>query len=103
MQESSNVLLELAKGNLSARVNGDYKGDHAIIKNALNSSLETLNEYVGEISRVLSSMSSGDLTIEIKKAFNGVVDSCRCLYFDTGFGLEMDSKRRPNQVTLVLR
>ena len=71
MQESSNVLLELAKGNLSARVNGDYKGDHAIIKNALNSSLETLNEYVGEISRVLSSMSSGDLTIEIKKAFNG--------------------------------
>ncbi|MBK9503120.1 MAG: hypothetical protein IPO06_27840 [Leptospiraceae bacterium] len=71
MQESSNVLLELAKGNLSARVNGDYKGDHAIIKNALNSSLETLNEYVGEISRVLSSMSSGDLPIEIKNAFHG--------------------------------
>lgn len=33
VQEASDVLLELAKGNLSARVTGDYKGDHAIIKN----------------------------------------------------------------------
>ncbi len=71
VQEASDVLLELAKGNLSARVTGDYKGDHAIIKKSLNSSLVTLSEYVGEISRVLSSMSSGDLTVEIKKEFNG--------------------------------
>ena len=71
VQEASNVLLELSKGNLGARVTGDYKGDHATIKNALNSSLQTLSEYVGEISRVLSSMSSGDLTVEIKKEFNG--------------------------------
>ena len=58
-QEATNVLVELSKGNLKSKVTGDYKGDHAILKNALNSSLETLNEYVGEISRVLSSMSTG--------------------------------------------
>ena len=71
VQEASSVLLELAKGNLKARVTGDYKGDHATIKTALNSSLVTLNEYVGEISRVLSSMSAGDLTVEITKDFMG--------------------------------
>ncbi len=71
IQEASSVLLELSKGNLRARVTGDYKGDHATIKTALNSSLVTLNEYVGEISRVLSSMSSGDLTIDVTKDFAG--------------------------------
>ena len=71
VQEATNVLVELSKGNLKSRVMGDYKGDHAILKNALNSSLGTINEYVGEISRVLSSMSAGDLTVEVKKEFNG--------------------------------
>ena len=71
VQEASAVLLELSKGNLKARMLGDYKGDHAIIKTALNTSLITLNEYVGEISRILSSMSAGDLTVEVTKDFMG--------------------------------
>jgi methyl-accepting chemotaxis protein len=71
VQEASAVLLELSKGNLKARMLGDYKGDHATIKTALNTSLVTLNDYVGEISRILSSMSAGDLTVEVTKDFMG--------------------------------
>jgi methyl-accepting chemotaxis protein len=71
VQEASAVLLELSKGNLKARMLGDYKGDHASIKTALNTSLVTLNDYVGEISRILSSMSAGDLTVEVTKDFMG--------------------------------
>ncbi|MBP9162395.1 MAG: methyl-accepting chemotaxis protein, partial [Leptospiraceae bacterium] len=71
VQEASSVLLELSKGNLKARMLGDYKGDHATIKTALNTSLVTLNDYVGEISRILSSMSAGDLSVDVTKDFMG--------------------------------
>ncbi|HWS30610.1 MAG TPA: MCP four helix bundle domain-containing protein, partial [Clostridia bacterium] len=42
VEEASAVLNELALGNLNTSVQGEYEGDHAIIKNALNSTLEAL-------------------------------------------------------------
>ena len=56
IQEASFVLKEVAKGNLQIKMNGDYNGGHAEIKNALNETIENLQSYVGEISRVLADM-----------------------------------------------
>ena len=39
-------------------LNGDYKGDHADIKNALNDTIDSLSSYVTEISEVLGEMSN---------------------------------------------
>ncbi len=51
VQEGSDVLEEMAKGDLSIRVKGNYKGDHQIIKNSINKlgvSLSHLIMQVGE-------------------------------------------------------
>jgi methyl-accepting chemotaxis protein len=71
VQEASAVLEEMAKGNLSARVTGEYRGDHAIIKNSLNNTLNTIMGYISEISQILGQMAEGDLTVGISSQYLG--------------------------------
>jgi methyl-accepting chemotaxis protein len=47
IQEASAVLQEIAKGNLQVKMEGEYNGDHAEIKHALNETIENLQSYVG--------------------------------------------------------
>ncbi len=49
VQEASSVLKKMANGDLSETVVGSYKGDHALIKNTLNSSLDALNELLSQV------------------------------------------------------
>jgi methyl-accepting chemotaxis protein len=48
--EASAVLDKVADRNLTVRVTGDYKGDHAQIKNALNTTLDNLQEALSQVS-----------------------------------------------------
>jgi methyl-accepting chemotaxis protein len=57
--EASTVLSKMAEGDLSTRVTGDYKGDHAIIKDALNSSLDSMNSLLGEVLIAIDQVASG--------------------------------------------
>ncbi len=61
----------MSNGNLGARVLGEYKGDHAIIKTALNSTGETIQGYIEEISNILEFMADKDLTCGIEKEYLG--------------------------------
>jgi len=69
--EASRVLGELEKGNLQVSVTGDYKGEHAIIKDALNKTIFNLKSYISEINNVLNQMSNGNLELKIDKDFKG--------------------------------
>ncbi|WP_027621973.1 methyl-accepting chemotaxis protein [Acetivibrio clariflavus] len=69
--EASSVLEELEKGNLQVSIEGDYKGEHAIIKDALNKTISNLKSYISEISYVLNQMSNGNLDVKIDKEFKG--------------------------------
>jgi len=71
INDASNALGELSRGNLSIRIDGDYKGDHAIIKNSLNSTAQTLSSYVTEISSVLNEISNNNLDLEITNEYIG--------------------------------
>jgi methyl-accepting chemotaxis protein len=71
MQEASAVLQEIAKGNLSVRMIGEYRGDYAEIKNALNFLGETLKGYIDELSEVLSQMADKDFTGGIERDYLG--------------------------------
>ncbi len=71
VNEASAVLQEIAKGNLNARVKGEYKGDHAEIKNALNITGETIQSYIDEISDILDDMASKDLSGRIEREYLG--------------------------------
>jgi methyl-accepting chemotaxis protein len=46
IKEATEVLEEMEKGNLHVRVQGNYQGDHNLVKNALNGTLNSLQTYV---------------------------------------------------------
>lgn len=71
ISESTKVLDELSRGNLTARVKGQYKGDHAIIKNSLNLTIDSLAGYIKDISDTLNKVSTGNLDVEIKNEYQG--------------------------------
>lgn len=86
IKEAVQVLQEVSKGNLDVSITGDFKGDHAIIKEALNTTVASLKGYVGEISSVLGEMANGNLNVsitseylgdfvELKDSINNIIDS----------------------------
>lgn len=86
LTESSGVLTELAQGNLSVAVMGDYQGEFAHMKNAINQTVENLNGVIHDISETLSLVAEKDLrkniTVDypgdlspIKASINRIIDN----------------------------
>lgn len=71
INESAQVLDELSKGNLSASVDGDFKGDFSLVKDALNSTIATLKGYISELTYALGEISHGRLSVAIHADFKG--------------------------------
>ncbi|MCX6151074.1 MAG: methyl-accepting chemotaxis protein [Ignavibacteriales bacterium] len=58
VKDGSEVLTILANGNLTARVNGNYQGDHQIITNSINTVAESLNKALTEVSEAIGATAS---------------------------------------------
>lgn len=71
IKEATEVMAEVSEGNLDVKVNGDYKGQHAILKNALNSTIAALSGYVDEITRVLTEISGGNFDVYTNDNYKG--------------------------------
>lgn len=71
MQEASQVLNELAQGNLSTAMTGIYRGQNGQIKEDMNKTIAFLKEYVQEISETLKKVSEGDFNQEITADYRG--------------------------------
>ncbi|MEI6100734.1 MAG: methyl-accepting chemotaxis protein, partial [Eubacteriales bacterium] len=71
INEAVQVLQQVSKGNLNVSVTGDFKGDHAIIKNALNETIDSLKLYIGEMSSVLSEIAHANFSRSIEAEFVG--------------------------------
>ena len=61
----------MSEGNLNVSVEGNYKGDHAEIKNTLNNTISLLSSYIKEISHVLSEISKGNLDVDVELDYKG--------------------------------
>jgi methyl-accepting chemotaxis protein len=59
ISETAACLREMASGNLDVAVTGEYAGDHALLKNALNTSLEAINEILGQVTSTIDQVSAG--------------------------------------------
>ncbi len=59
INEATICLKEMAKGNLAVEVKGNYQGDHAIIKDAMNSTLAALNEILNQVNIAVDQVASG--------------------------------------------
>ncbi|ETR70648.1 MAG: methyl-accepting chemotaxis protein signaling domain protein [Candidatus Magnetoglobus multicellularis str. Araruama] len=49
LNESHNVLKQMANGDLSVRMEGDYQGDHAMMKNSINNVLSSFNSILKQV------------------------------------------------------
>lgn len=59
INESIKVLGELAKGDLQVSVNGNYQGDHALMKEAINTTINAFNEVMNNINAASEQVASG--------------------------------------------
>lgn len=63
--EFEEVLTEMSKGSLQEAVKGNYKGELAIMKDAINHVNKGIYEHIEETSKVLTEMAKGNLDVEI--------------------------------------
>jgi len=63
IKESSDVLIEVANKNMTARVTGDYKGDHARIKESLNLAVENLDKALLQVAIGAQQVTSASLQV----------------------------------------
>ena len=77
IKEASIVLEEMSKGNLDVMMEGEYNGDHAVIKNALNHTLSSIRGYIVEISEILHEVSLGNLSVSIDREYMGEFEKIR--------------------------
>ncbi len=71
IKESSDVLKEMAQGNLKVKVTGNYKGHYEEMKNSLNKTIDAVSLYISDISHVLSRLATDDYTESITREYVG--------------------------------
>ncbi|MFQ5675916.1 MAG: methyl-accepting chemotaxis protein, partial [bacterium] len=59
VEEAVACLKEMACGNFRVAVTGDYAGDHGIMKEATNQTLDSLNELLSEVTVIVDEVASG--------------------------------------------
>ncbi len=59
IKEASGCLLEMSKGNLDIEIAGNYKGDHATLKNAINETVNSMNEILSHVSVAAEQVNAG--------------------------------------------
>lgn len=63
VKEGSDVLEVMASGDLTVRVTGEYKGDHQLIKNSINSLGISLTELLKEVTEAVEATASASTQI----------------------------------------
>ena len=58
IKEAQIVLERISDGDLTLDVKGDYKGDHAMIKESINTTLTSLNQILEQVAEVTENVSS---------------------------------------------
>lgn len=63
IEEASEVLMEMAEGNLCVAMEGNYLGSYKVIKDSLNHTLEAFNELLGNITEASDQVLSGSTQV----------------------------------------
>ncbi len=71
LNEVSDAMLEMSKGNFDTGVTGNYKGDYAVVKDSLNKTIGAIASYIKEINVVLAAVAGGNLCQSIQREYVG--------------------------------
>jgi methyl-accepting chemotaxis protein len=59
IRESAEVIQKMADGDFTVEVQGKYQGDHAILKNAVNQTVESLSELISQVMMTVEQVGLG--------------------------------------------
>jgi methyl-accepting chemotaxis protein len=59
VNESIAILKRMAEGDLTSTMTGDYKGDFDILKTALNNTIDSINDILGQVAMAVEQVSAG--------------------------------------------
>lgn len=98
INEAVSCLEQIANGNLTVEVTGDYKGDHAVIKDALNSTLVSLNDILDNVASAVEQVASGSQQVSdsSQSLSQGATEQASSLEEITSSMQEMASQTRQN-------
>jgi methyl-accepting chemotaxis protein len=65
------VMKKMSEGDLSARIDGEFKGRLGELKDAVNLSVDRISNVTGDISRVLGQISAGNLALDRVRTYKG--------------------------------
>ena len=77
LQEITDVMVTVSNGQLTSKVQGEYKGRFNKLKQSVNSMTDEISSYIVEISDVLGDVSSGVLTGRISRSYRGDFSSIK--------------------------
>lgn len=63
INESIEVLSNMANGDLSLYVNGEYNGDHALLKESINTTLDSLNKLLSQVALTVQEVARGAVQV----------------------------------------
>ena len=98
VNEAVGCLTEMAKGDLTVSVTGNYEGDHAIMKEALNSTLAGLNDILGQVGVATEQIASGSQQVSdsSQSLSQGATEQASSLEEVTSSMTEMGSQTKQN-------
>jgi len=97
------VLQDIATGNLAVEVRGDYKGDHANMKIAMNKTLGALNNALNRVSRSVDMVrsSAGQISDNNHSLSQGASEQASSLEQITASMKEIQSQTNNNSASAV--
>ncbi|MDR3672052.1 MAG: methyl-accepting chemotaxis protein [Holophaga sp.] len=81
LTEAMAVFEEMEKGYLSNRIEGDYQGQLKEFKDAVNTTIQKLNQVmIADVGSALEAMAAGDLRQRISNSYEGVFEQLKSTY-----------------------
>jgi methyl-accepting chemotaxis protein len=98
INEAKLVLETMSVGDLRSEVTGDYKGDHAVIKDAINNTLDSLNNILGQVNAASVQINSGSKQVSdsSQSLSQGATEQASSLEQITSAMTEMGSQTKQN-------
>ncbi len=98
VNETVGCLAKMADGDLTVSVTGDYKGDHAIMKEALNATLAKLNNILSQVAVATEQIASGagQVSDASQSLSQGATEQASSLEEVTSSMTEMGSQTKQN-------
>ena len=69
VNEAVAALQRMAEGDLTVSIQGDYKGDHALMKDSMNTTLQSLNDILSQVSEMVEQVSVGSQQVSNSSQF----------------------------------